>query len=224
MTNLLFAHNGERILFFMNDNPITFESGMYGIALASMIISIAFWSKSYREILSTDKIIYLFGKLLPRLALFISMLFTIIPMFKKQFVKVNQAQKALGFYTSDSITDRVLGGLIVFKSTFISSLEHAFSKSDSMKARGYGLKGRTNFSIFKWQNRDITLGSSTLVLCIAFIGTFQSFYFYYYPVITKLEISFTTFFQYTVVCLLMFIPSVIEIKENLQWRFLRSRI
>lgn len=222
--NLLFVHNGESILFFMNDNPITFEAGMFGIALACMIISIVFWSKSYSEILSTDKIIFLFSKVIPRLAIFISILFRIVPMFKKQLFKVNQAQKALGFYTSDSMTDRLLGGIRVFKSTLIWVVEHVFSKSDSMKARGYGLKGRTNFSIFKWQKQDILLLICILMLYLVFIGALQTFYFYYYPVIAELEVSFVTFLQYIGVFLLMVIPSIIEIKENLQWRFLRSRI
>lgn len=224
VVNLLFAHRGETILFFMNDNPITYESGMFGIALACMILSIAFWSKSYIDLVSTDKIIYLFGSIIPRLAIFVSMVFRFMPMFKKQLKKVNQAQKTLGFYTSDSITDRVIGGIRVFKSTFISELELFFSKTDAMKARGYGLKGRTNFSIFKWQIRDIIIGIFIILLVGVTVGGRHAFYFYYDPVVADVEISYAAFFQYVCVFLLMIIPSIIEVKENLQWRFLMSRI
>lgn len=224
ITNLLFVHNGETILFFMNDNPITFEAGISGIVLAFMIIAIIFWNKSYSEVMSSDKVIFLFGKAIPRLAIFISILFRIMPMFKKQFVNVNQAQKALGFYTSDSMTDRLFGGFRVFKSTWIWALEHAFSKSDSMKARGYGLKGRTNFSIFKWQRRDVLLFIYIFTLGVVFIGAMETFYFYYYPVMANLAFSLVIYLQYIGVFLLMVVPSIVEIKENIQWRFLRSRI
>ena len=54
ITNLLFVHNGETILFFMNDNPITFEAGISGIVLAFMIIAIIFWNKSYSEVMSVS--------------------------------------------------------------------------------------------------------------------------------------------------------------------------
>ena len=39
VVNPLFVHNGETILFFMNDNPITLEAFFYGMIVAVMIIA-----------------------------------------------------------------------------------------------------------------------------------------------------------------------------------------
>ncbi len=224
VANMLFVHNGETILFFMNDNPITYEAAMYGTALASVLVAAVFWSKCYCEVVSTDKFIYLFGKAIPKLSLFLSMLLRFIPLFKQRLHKVNQAQKALGFYTSDSMVDRVAGGVQVAANTFLWTIEQTFGKPDSMKARGYGLKGRTNFAIFTFSKRDFLLLSCIAVLCLAFAVSLPAFYFYYYPRMAVLEMSSHEFLQYIYVFVLMMIPSIIEAKENIQWRLLRSRM
>src|SRR5699024_1851242 len=75
ITNPLFVHKGETILFFLNDKPVTFEAIIYGFVIAAMLVAVIFWSKSYSELMTTDKFLYLFGKMIPKLALVLSMAF-----------------------------------------------------------------------------------------------------------------------------------------------------
>src|SRR5699024_10045778 len=67
ITNPIFVHKGETILFFLNGNPVTVEAIIYGFAIATMIVAVIFWSKSYSSIMTSDKFIYLFGKIVPKL-------------------------------------------------------------------------------------------------------------------------------------------------------------
>lgn len=108
MVNPLFVHNGETILFFMNDNPITLEAFFYGMIVAVMIIAVMFWCKNYNEIMTSDKFIYLFGKVTPRLSLVLSMALRFIPLFRRQIGAISKTQKAMGLYSTESRTDRVL--------------------------------------------------------------------------------------------------------------------
>jgi energy-coupling factor transport system permease protein len=226
ITNPIFSHNGETILFFLNDNPVTFEAIIYGVVIAMMLIAVIFWSKMYSEIMTSDKFIYLFGKIIPKLALVISMALRFIPMFKQQLKKINQAQKTLGLYTSDSITDRVLGGIRVFNSVWTWSLENAIHQADSMKARGYGLKGRTNFSLFKIENRDkFTFIFMTILFIYIMLGFFHHLYdFTFYPTISSLVVTKSNLVHFVSVFVLMVFPFIIEVKENIQWKLLRSKI
>ena len=48
------------------------------------------------------------------------------------------------------------------------ALENAIETADSMKSRGYGLKGRTAFSIYRFNRRDKILGALLAGLCIVF--------------------------------------------------------
>src|SRR5690625_498708 len=122
ITNPIFVHKGETILFFLNDNPVTLEAIVYGIFISAMLVAVIFWSKSYSHLMTSDKFIYLFGKAIQKLSLVISMALRFIPMFKQQIKKVNQTQKSLGLYTSNSFTDRILSGIRTFNSMITWSL------------------------------------------------------------------------------------------------------
>lgn len=226
VTNPLFVHKGETILFFLNDKPVTYEAIMYGFVIASMLVAVIFWSKSYSELMTTDKFLYLFGKLIPKLALVLSMAFRFIPLFKLQIKKVNEAQKTLGLYTSNSITDRVLSGIRVFSSILTWSLENSIVQADAMKARGYGLSGRTNFSIFKIEKRDVSIILILfLLLSLIIYAQVKGYYeFYFYPLISELSFTKENIFYFIIVFLLTVFPFIIEVKENLQWKLLKQKI
>lgn len=226
VTNPLFVHKGETILFFLNDKPVTYEAIMYGFVIASMLVAVIFWSKSYSELMTTDKFLYLFGKLIPKLALVLSMAFRFIPLFKLQIKKVNEAQKTLGLYTSNSITDRVLSGIRVFSSILTWSLENSIVQADAMKARGYRLSGRTNFSIFKIEKRDVSIILILfLLLSLIIYAQVKGYYeFYFYPLISELSFTKENIFYFIIVFLLTVFPFIIEVKENLQWKLLKQKI
>jgi len=226
VTNPLFVHKGETILFFLNDHPITFEAIIYGIFIAMMLIAVIFWSKAYSIIMTSDKFVYLFGKAIPKLSLVISMALRFIPDFKHQIKKVHQTQKTLGLYTSDSMTDRIVSGIRTFNSMIMWSLENAIEQADAMKAKGYGLKGRSNFSLFTWQTRDTVTISVILLLFISImiINGVGGYQFMYYPVLSEWRLSQNEIGKIFIVLLLVLLPTLIEIKENLQWKYAKSKI
>ena len=143
VTNPLFSHNGETILFFLNDSRVTLEAVYYGMDMALMLVGVIFWFKCFSEVMTSDKIIYLFGRVIPKLSLILTMSLRFVPLFKQQAVKISRAQKTMGLYSSKSVTDKVLGGIRVFSALITWALENAIDTADSMKARGYGLGGRT---------------------------------------------------------------------------------
>jgi|SRR5690625_4978738 len=226
VTNPIFVHKGETIILFLNDNPVTVESIIYGGVIATMLIAVIFWSKSYSYLMTSDKFIYLFGKAIPKLALVISMALRFIPLFKNQIKKVSQTQKTLGLYTSNSLTDRIFSGLRIFNSMLTWSLENSISQADSMKARGYGLKGRTSFSLFNWRARDGVMISFIIGLCgiIVFLHIRKVNVFHYYPHLSTINLTGIYLIEYVIVFLLMILPSLSDIKENLQWKYLRSKM
>lgn len=226
VTNPLFVHKGETILFFLNSKPVTLEAILYGFVIATMLVAVVFWSKSYSLLFTTDKFLYLFGKVIPKLALILSMAFRFIPLFKQQIKEVHAAQKTLGLYTSNSIADRIMSGVRVFQSILTWSLENSVIQADAMKARGYGLPKRTNFTIFKIEKRDLYTISVLLLLFVMIIfAHIKGIYtFYFYPAVSTLEITLQNVVYFIVIFLLMVLPFMIEVKENLQWRLLERKI
>ena len=226
ITNPIFSHNGVTPLFFLNGNPVTLEAFIYGIAIAITVIGVMIWCKCYSEIMTSDKFLYLFGKPIPKLSLILSMALRFIPMFKRQMHKVSRAQKAMGLYSSKSFTDKIKSYMLTFMAMISWSLENSMETSASMKARGYGIKGRTNFSMFRFYADDaVLLAICAFLLGITIAGTAMGeTAFYYYPRISELNLSPYAITVYAAFGILSFLPFIIEVKEAFKWKYYISKI
>lgn len=219
--NPLFVHDGETILFFMNDQAITLEAVMYGAMSSLLITGVIIWCRCYSKILTTDKFLYLFGKLVPKLGLVLSMTFRFIPLFRRQIDKISSSQKTMGLYATDAIPDKIRGSIRVFDSLLSWSMENSVDTADAMKARGYGLPGRTNFTLFQFRTMDgimlaIVMALSAVILVITILGGYT---FFYYPYVKTIEMNTKTILMYLPVLLFFLIPGVLEIKERITWKY-----
>ncbi|MEG0255425.1 energy-coupling factor transporter transmembrane component T [Vagococcus sp.] len=226
LTNPLFVHNGETILFFMNDKPVTLEAILYGAVIGLMIVAIVFWFKSYNVVMTSDKFVYLFGNIAPKIALTLSMILRYVPLFKEQIKRINMTQKTLGLYSSDSYTDKLLSGFRVFRSLIGWSLENSVDVARSMRARGYGLKGRTHFSLFTFFIEDsLLLGANLIFMIVIFLMVQMNMVsINYYPFIDTFYFTKQQILLYISTGLFVFLPTFIEMKEQLLWRLLISKI
>lgn len=89
LINPLVSHNGVTVLFVMNDNPVTLEALIYGIAASAMIISVLYWFRSFSQIMTGERLLYVFCALSPKLALVLSMALRYVPLFGSQTKKIN---------------------------------------------------------------------------------------------------------------------------------------
>ncbi|MGN1230932.1 MAG: energy-coupling factor transporter transmembrane component T, partial [Anaerotignum sp.] len=84
--NPAFNHEGVTILTYLpSGNPLTLESIAYGIAAGGMLAAVILWFSCYTEVMTSDKFIYLFGRIIPALSLLLSMTLRFVPKYKAQF-------------------------------------------------------------------------------------------------------------------------------------------
>ncbi len=225
VTNPLFSHNGETILFFLNDNPVTLEAILYGVNVAVQIMAVIYWFKCYHEVMTSDKFIYLFGRVTPKLSLLLSMTINFIPKFKRHFTEIDEAQKTLGMYATKSFVDKIRQKIRVLGILISWSLENSVQTADSMRARGYGLKGRSSYSVFTWITRDSVTYAVILLLTGAacYLVTIVPNYSFY-PTFAPLATDGFAVALYACLFVLMFLATFCEVKENLSWRYLKSKI
>lgn len=154
--NPVFNHAGVTILFYLNNgNPITLESMLYGIAAACMYVTVIVWFSCYNAVMTSDKFIYLFGKMMPALSLIFSMVLRFVPRYLTQLKVISNAQRCIGRDASQgNIVNRARNGIRILSIMTTWALENAIETADSMKSRGYGLPGRTSFSMFRFDRRD----------------------------------------------------------------------
>lgn len=154
--NVLFNHEGATILAYLpSGNPLTLESIVYGFSAAVMLSALVLWFLCFSQVMTSDKLAYLFGRIIPALSLVISMTLRFVPKFKAQFKVVADAQKCAGRPIDEGKTlQRIKHAVTVFSIMVTWSLENGIETADSMKSRGYGLSGRTAFSIYRFDERD----------------------------------------------------------------------
>ena len=170
LINPIFSHKGETVLLFINGKAITLEALFYGINNGIMILSIMIWFLVFSEIMTSDKVMYIFGKFSPRLALLVSMSLRYIPLYRQRAGIINNAQKTMGLYKESNIIDNVKGGIRVTSSLITWSLETSVDTADSFAARGGELKHRSSFSLFKFRKNDTVLIIISIVLFSAVIS------------------------------------------------------
>ena len=78
--NPAFNHEGTTVLlYFGTGNPLTLESVLYGVGAGVTLVTVLMWFSAFNRVMTTDKVIYLFGKLIPALSLIISMTLRLFP-------------------------------------------------------------------------------------------------------------------------------------------------
>ena len=226
VTNPLFSHNGVTPLFFLNGNAVTLEALLYGVFLSVMILGILLWCHCYGEIMTSEKFLYLFGALIPKLSLVLSMALRFLPLFVQRMHSVSAVQKTLGQYSGKSLVGRAQNTLRVFGAVIAWSFEHAMETAASMKARGYGQKGRTHFSLFSFTVRDGVLLSvcAGLFFTVLFGIARGVCTFSFYPRIASLPRTPLACAVYIAFAVLSLLPFLIEVKEAVVWKYCVSKI
>ena len=228
LINPAFNHEGGTMLMYLpSGNPLTLESIVYGIASSLMLITVVSWFSSFNSVMTSDKFVYLFGRIIPALSLILSMSLRFVPRFKAQIKVISNAQKCIGRDISNgSVLRRARQGIRILSIMVTWALENAIETADSMKGRGYGLPGRTAFSIFRFDRRD-RAALIYLLVCGAYIiigSVLNGLYFRYFPTIKGVFItpySISLFVAYTALCIM---PVVINVREDLKWKAIESKI
>lgn len=228
LINPVFNHQGVTIIaYFPWDNPLTLESIVYGAASSALLSAVVLWFSVFNSVITSDKIVYLFGKIIPSLSLVLSMSLRFVPKFSAQLKNVRNAQRCIGRDVSDgSAVSRIKNGIRIISIMLSWSMENAIETADSMKSRGFGLKGRTAYSIYKFDRRDLVmliivalLGVSVSVSAIMGVIDF-TYYLSIKGSLTDVP-SLIVFFLYGI---LMLIPTILNIGEGIKWKRLRSVI
>ena len=246
MINSFFNHYGVTTLFILpSGNNFTFEALVMGIVSGITVVSVIQWFFCCNEVVTEDKFMHIFGRILPKGALVVSMILRFVPLYRRRYKEISQARKCMGLNGTDSFICKMKN---TFKNIGILvswSFENAIETADSMKARGYGLKGRTYYSRFQWQTGD-TLALILLVLfdaLIIFGLVSNSAYCIYNPyviinqpseigttyIINELNLTINPFGFLSIISLiaftlLCFLPLTIDLKEDIKWHRLQSKI
>ena len=151
-----YTHFGMTVLRqnFVGNN-MTQESLVYGFVLGVTGAGVCIWFSCVFSVFTTDKVVYLFGKVSPRLSLFLAILLRMIPRIKKEAKRINMAQQGIGRGANQgNLWQRLRNSLRIFSMLITWTIDSLTIAAESMRSRGSSLRRRKAFSIYRFDNRD----------------------------------------------------------------------
>ena len=93
-----------------------------------------------------------------------------------------------------------------------------------MKCRGYGIKGRTNYSNYRFLLRDLIIIILLIILFIPVLISLESLPSDYYPQINFMVYSIEDTITYCLFAILITLPMILNVKEDIKWAYIESKI
>ena len=170
-------------------------------------------------VLTSDKFTSLFGNLIPSLSLLLVMVLRMIPNLLRRGNLILGARRSIGRSTKEKLEDgfSALGALTSW------ALEGSVATADSMRSRGYGTGRRSSFMIYRLtgEDRALLILLPALLLAALLLGVRKA---EFTPVMDIAPLSGRNAIAMALYGAYLLIPTVLHIKEALQWHISRSRI
>ncbi len=205
-------------------NNMTLESFAYGLMTGLRGVTVCMWLGCLFSVVTSDKVVYLLGRISPLLSLGVTILLRLFPRIRLEGHRIHMARKGIGRgMNQGNVLQRVKNALAIFSMLITWIIQALALEADSMRSRGALLRGRKAFSIYRFDNRDRGF-VILLFLCItltamgAILGATEMFY---NPRIIWKHVdgvSICTVLGYGMLCLL---PPALELWT--QWRFAQAR-
>lgn len=220
LINAAFNHEGATILCYLpGGNPLTLESVLYGLNASVMLAAAAVWFGCVTAVMTSEKIVCIFGKALPSLGLLISMMLRFLPRFTEMLRETGEARRGLGIADEDrkgGKTAKVRDAVGNMSAVLGRALENSADTADSMRARGWGLPGRGSFYPKRFTERDRNAAAFIVFCGFSVVSGVLAggFGFRFYPTIKGSERGPLTVFFLVMFAALGFMPTVLGAKKT----------
>ena len=225
LINPLFNRYGERVLFWYFGRPYTWEALLYGMAISGIFLEMLLWFGCYNAVLTSDKFTALFGNVIPALSLLLVMVLRLIPNFMRKATQIAGARKSIGKGAAEGDTnkEKLEDGMSILGALTSWALEGSVVTADSMRSRGYGTGKRSSFMIYTMTSLDwgLLAAFSVLLGLVVFVGDKTATFT---PELSIARIEGWNSLGLAAYGVFLLLPTVLHIKEAIQWHISRSKI
>ena len=207
-------------------NNTTLEALCCGAAIGLSIAAMLLWLSCVHAIFTADKAVYLFGRVSPRLSLFLAILLRMAPRIKNQARKINAARCGIGRGANQGNPLQRMGNALKILSMLITwTIEMLTGASESMRSRGSNLRGRTAFSIYRFDNRDraFVIALFALLTALGMGVLLRQSYMRFSPAIRMAQITPVSCAFYLAYAALCATPLILDLHTEASFRRARRR-
>ena len=221
VSNPLFVHRGNTVLFYVKNTPITLEAMAYGANFSLSMIAVLAWFRIFSTLMTAEKIVELFGNRFATLGLIAALTLRYVPEFKRRFAEIADAHRSAGLICEDTWSEKVKSYLKIFMSLAEFSFEKSANTAVSMNARGYLLHKRTQILHRKFQFNEflVLLLTLAITVCVIVFSLTHKLSTSFYPTF-KTEFSMLPTILFTILTL---IPTSFELEDRLKWHLSNAK-
>ena len=206
-------------------NQVTLESFLCGGTWAMVCVAAVLWMGCVHAVFTTDKIVYLLGRVSPHLSLYLSILLRTVPRLNKQRQRIELAQRGIGRGKGQgNIFQRMRNALRRGSILLTWLIEGIVTTSDSMRCRGCSLRGRTAYSLYRFDGRDrsFVIGLCSLVCVLLMALLLDQTMIRFAPQVVMMPITPMSCLFYTTWAALCLLPPVLELLGARRFRHLQQ--
>lgn len=206
-------------------NQVTLESFLCGGTWAMVCVSAVLWMGCVHAVFTTDKIVYLLGRVSPHLSLYLSILLRTVPRLNKQRQRIELAQRGIGRGKGQgNIFQRMRNALRRGSILLTWLIEGIVTTSDSMRCRGCSLRGRTAYSLYRFDGRDrsFVIGLCSLICVLLMALLLDQTMIRFAPQVVMMPITPMSCLFYAAWAALCLLPPVLELLGARRFRHLQQ--
>lgn len=168
LLNPLLVRDGETILFYLQGRPVTGEALAWGGLMAVILGSTLLWCTVFSKIMTSDRLLSVFGRRFSRIGMIMTLVLRFIPLFLRQWKRVSEGQQAL-YGKGETFREQFFGWKQEMTVMVTWCLEQGLHLADAMISRGYGQgKKRSFYERYDWGRRE----KLWLLMLLLAVGTF----------------------------------------------------
>lgn len=206
-------------------NQVTLESFLCGGTWAMVCVAAVLWMGCVHAVFTTDKIVYLLGRVSPHLSLYLSILLRTVPRLNKQRQRIELAQRGIGRGKGQgNIFQRMRNALRRGSILLTWLIEGIVTTSDSMRCRGCSLRGRTAYSLYRFDGRDraFVIGLCSLICVLLMALLLDQTMIRFAPQVVMMPITPMSCLFYAAWAALCLLPPVLELLGARRFRHLQQ--
>lgn len=222
LLNPLFNERGRHVLFEIGQHRFTLEAFVIGGMNVLSIITVIALFISYNMVMTPNKLLFLFAKVLPQTGVLLMLTLRFIPLMRLRMEEISLVQRSKGISVHEGTwIKRVKTGLLYVQVLLTYSLEEAIQTADSMKARGYGdERTRTTYEFFKINRADV-LAIVILAALFGVVCTCRIFGYGFlkvYPLMESWHLSMAEVWILIGFVGYLAFPLLVEVGDWFRWR------
>ena len=227
LLNPLKDPQGGHVVCMLFGRYITWELLCNGAMLSAMFLAMVLWFLCYSHVMTGDKFTTLFAPLLPALSLLLVMVLRLVPAYGRKAKQIITARQCIGLGGSGGKGQALRGAMANLSALTAWALEGAIVTADSMRSRGYGAAKRTNFRLYHFSFSDglllaLMAALAAVTAAAAAMGYARAeFVPAVYIAGSNTLLGAAGLITWAVLLLL---PTILHLWEDMTWRILRSKI